>query len=118
MHSTVVWGPTMVWGLDHDITKSCAWPYPHFTRIHLHSGHVQQCKVAPILPSMAYQGAETHSIYDIVVECTPWWFGAWTMTLLHHMCLAIPPLAYQGAETHSVHMIMLNALHGGLGPGL
>jgi len=81
----------------------------------------------------------TFYTFDMDVKCTPWWFGASTMTLQHHLCLAIPqlpknlliaeqsqqcrepsicpPMAYQDAETLSIHLMwMWNALQVGLVP--
>ena len=48
-----------VWCLNHDISTSLGLGhnYPSFPRIYLHSAKVQQCKGAPILPSMGYQYA-------------------------------------------------------------
>jgi hypothetical protein len=60
---TAQWFGALTMTLEHHMGQALS-PSP-FPKIHPHPEQAQQCKGAPMCPSMAYQGAETLSIYLI-----------------------------------------------------
>ncbi len=100
-----------------------AQPYPIFPKIHPDLQRRNSVRVHPYAHPQHLKVLNTLYTYDMDVGCSPWVFGASTMTLQHHSGSALPQLSENPSLTyrrnsvrvypyaHPQHIKALNTLY-------